>query len=157
MYQVTFTDGTEFTGAEPNESLWDQLPKKPIKSIVYWLNEDLKFIFTDFEEYCHLVERVKILNKADSSQKPIEMLTKAIIMGRVSKRVYQVVFDLKRGSVYQLVAKYGEEYSSQETLGKDGSFLGWHNGKPVNGWLPGILNSGFPGPKLKRIVPNELA
>jgi hypothetical protein len=150
MYQVTFIDGTNFTGGEPNCSLWDQIPKKPIKSITYWLSETCKFFFTDFEEYGHLVERIQVFNQADPSGRPQERVTKAILMGRVGKRVYEVVYDLKRGATYQLVTKYGEEYSNQERLGKDRSFLGWENGKAVLGWRPGILNSES-GPKLKRI------
>ena len=145
MYQVTFIDGTEFTGGEPEQSMWDMLPEKPIKSIVYWLTESEKWRFSDFEEYCHCVERVKGVNSA------IERVTKAIIMARVKERVYQVIFDLKRGITFQLVTPYGKEYSPQERVDDAGRFLGYLNGKPVTGWRNGILDAEYPGPKLKRI------
>jgi hypothetical protein len=144
MYQITFVDGTEFTGGEPEQSMWDMLPNKLIKSIVYWLNEDTKFSFNDFEEYNHCVERVKGVNTG------LEIVSKAIIMGRVGQRVYQVIFDLKRGTVYQTVIPWGQEYSSQEQTNGSGAFIGWVNGKPLSGWRQGILNSEF-GPKLKRL------
>jgi hypothetical protein len=149
MYQVTFVDGEEFVGGEPNNSLWDNLSKKPIKSLIYWLNEDLKFSFSNFEEYNHSVERIKGVNNG------LEVVSKAIIMGRVGKRVYQVIYDLKRGTVHQLVTKYGEEYSHESRYDIEGNFLGWNNGKPLSGWKYGILNADFPGPKLKKIIPEE--
>lgn len=149
MYQVTFVDGSEFTGGEPESSMWDMLPNKPIKSVVYWLREELKYSFTDFEEYGHIVERVQVMKPG---QRPIDMITKAIIMGRVGKRVYQVIFDLKENTVYQLVTAWGEEYSNQVKQDGNGNFAGWENGKPVGGWLHGIIEeNGYPGPKLKRI------
>ena len=147
MYQITFVDGSEFTGGEPNESMWDQLPQKAIKSLVYWLNEDLKFSFSDFEEYNHSVERIAGINN------PLKIVSKALIMGRVGKRVYQVVFDLQTGKVYQLVTKYGEEYSHEAIYNREEQFTGWNNGKPLSGWRQGLLNKGeYPGPKLKRIT-----
>ena len=145
MYQVTFFDGEIFTGGEPDNSMWNKLPNKPIKSIVYWLNEEIKFSFTDFEEYNHCVERVKGVNNG------LEVVSKAIIMGRVNQRVYQVIFDLKRGNIHQLVTKYGEEYSNQEVIDENGRFKNWINGKPLSGWKQGILNADYPGPKLKRL------
>lgn len=148
MYKVVFIDGSEFQGGEPNCSLWDQIPNKPIKSLTCWLNENLKFQFTNFEELCSCVERVQIFNK--STQKSQEMVTKWIIMGRVGQRVYQVVYDLKRGEVYQLIAPWGAEYSNTERIGKDGAFLDWEGGKPISGWLQGILEA-YPGPKLRKI------
>lgn len=63
MYKVTFVDGSEFDGGEPDQSLWDMLPNKTIKSIVYWLKDSDKFHFTDFEEYNHCVERVQGVNQ----------------------------------------------------------------------------------------------
>ena len=148
MYQVIFCDNTEYVGGEPNNSLWNEMPQKPIKSILYWLNEDSKYLFTDFEEYCHVVERSQVFN---GSQKPQETVTKALIMGRVGKRVYQVIYNLKTGKTYQSCLPYGQEYSNQELLSREGEFIGWKNGKPVGGWHQGIIGD-FPGPKLKRII-----
>jgi hypothetical protein len=84
--------------------------------------------------------------------RPQEKITKIIIMGRVAKRVYQVIFDINRGKVYQVNGvPYGQEYSHQEQTDAQGNFLGWLNPKPVGGWRQGILNAPYPGPKLKRI------
>lgn len=143
MYKIKFVDGSVFDGGEPENSLWDKIPVTPIKSIVYWLNEELKFSFTEFEEYCSCVERVKGLNNG------IEMVSKAIIMGRVGQRVYQVVFDLKKGCIYQLVTIWGQEYSNQENIDNEGNFKGWLNAKPLSGWKQGILGG---NPKLKKIT-----
>lgn len=152
MYQVTFIDSTEFTGGEPESSMWDMLPKKPIKSIVYWLHENEKYELSNFEEYCSCIERAVVVNpNGKETGRPIERVTKAIIMGRIKERVYQVVFDLKRGTVYRLVTPWGQEYSNQEQVGQNGEFLRYVNGKPLSGWLQGILNADYPGPKLKRL------
>lgn len=58
-------------------------------------------------------------------------------MGRIGKRVYQVVFDCKTGNITRAVPAYGEEY----------------RGKPLTGWKFGILHEegAYPGPKLRRI------
>ena len=130
MYQVTFIDGEVFTGGEPEHSMWDTLPNKPIKSVTYWLSEEMKWSFSDFEEYNHCVERVKGINS------PIDVITKVIIMARVKARVYQIIYDCKEGTVLQDVKPYGQEY----------------NGRPLTGWRFGQLNPDFPGPKLKRIA-----
>jgi hypothetical protein len=132
MYKVTFEDGTEFDGGEPDISLWDQLPNKPIKSILYWVN-NRKFIFSDFEEYNHCVERVFGVTTN------MQAISRAIIMGRVKKRVYQVIFDFRNKDfvVTRDVKPYGQEY----------------NDKPLTGWKFGILleEDAFPGPKLKEV------
>lgn len=149
MYQVTFIDGTEFTGGEPDSSMWDMLSKTPIKKILYWLHEKEKYELSNFEEYCHCVERCQIVNKA--GDRPMEKITKVIVMGRVAQRVYQVVFDFKRGTTYRLCTPYGEEYSNQERVDADGNFLGYSNAKAIGGWHHGILNAEYPGPKLKKV------
>lgn len=144
MYKVIFEDGTTFDGGTPINSLWSELPNKPIKSVEYWVTDKLHFLFEGFEEYNHCVERVRGVNL------PLDIATKAIIMARIAQRVYQVIFDLKRGTIYQLVVPWGEEYSPQEVV-KDGEFKGWENGKPLSGWRQGLFNTGYPGPKLKKI------
>lgn len=145
MYQVTFEDDTEFTGGEPDSSMWDMLPEKTIKRIVYWLDENIKFDFSNFEEYNHCVERVK------GVANPVDRIEKVIIMARIKQRVYQVIYDVKASTIYQICVPYGEEYSTQG-VSINGSVGKWLNGKPLTGWRPGILNAAFPGPKLKRII-----
>lgn len=131
MYKVTFTDGTEFDGGEPEQSMWDCLPSKPIKSVVYWLKDSPKYSFSDFEEYNHCVERVRGVNTGT------DFISLVIIMGRIKNRVYQMIFDLKTGEIKQDVPKYGEEYK----------------GRPLTGWKFGILyeEENYPGPKLKKL------
>jgi hypothetical protein len=147
MYQVTFIDGTEFAGGEPDQSMWDMLPDKPIQALTYWIKDSDKYHFTDFEEYNHCVERVQGVNGGFQS------ISKVIVMGRVGKRVYEVLFDLTQGRVYQFVAPYGEEYGSKAITNKEGYITGWEAGRPLTGWRFGILPSpeNYPGPKLKRI------
>lgn len=127
MYDVTFEDGSVFHGAEPINSLWDELPNKPIKSISYWVN-DSKFLLENFEEYNHCVERVRGVNVS------MDIVSRAMIMGRIGSRVYQVVFDLRTGAVTRLVVPYGQEYSSQFTMNHA------HEGKPLTGWRIGLFN-----------------
>jgi hypothetical protein len=143
MYTVTFTDGTTFEGGSPNESLWDKIPAKPIRSIEYALTPFLKYLFKDFECYNHCVERVRGVNKG------VEKITKVIIMGMTAKRVYQIMMDDK-GGVYQLVTEIGKEYSPYSKY-LDGKFLGWGNGKPLAGWRPGVPLCDENQPKLTKV------
>lgn len=156
MYKVTFEDGTTFDGGDPINSRWDELPNKPIQSLEYWVTpvkreggmilaeKEIRFRFSDFEEYNHCVERVRGVNNT------IDRINKVIVMGRVKKIVYQIVFDLNEGRLFQMVAPWGQEYSPQVRL-LDGVFAGWENGKPLSGWKFGLLNTGYPGPKLVKL------
>ena len=140
MYKVTFEDGTSFEGGSPSESKWGEIPNLPIKSIEYSLTPFLTYLFSGFESYCHVVERVQGVNKG------LSLISKVIIMGRTKNRVYQIMMD-STGSVFQLVVKDGQEYSPSSKI-IDGKFGGWDNGRPLSGWKVGIVGG---EPKLEKI------
>lgn len=133
MYNIIFDDNTMFEGSNPQESKWQDIPNKPIKSIEYNLTPFLKYIFSNFESYNHIVERVNGINSN------LKIISKVIIMGRSKNRIYQVMFDDK-GNVYRLVVKNGEEYSPTVKI-IDNKFAGWLDGKPTLGWKIGIPNA----------------
>ena len=149
MYQVKFVDDTEFTGGEPENSMWDMLPNKPIKSILYWLNEDDKFLFSDMEEYNHMVEHQTVFQNGQPIRQDI---TRVIVMGRIKQRVYEIIYDIKRGTLQRICVPYGQEYSHEEKRDPQGNFLGWANGFGLKGWKFGVIfqENDYPGPKLKR-------
>ena len=140
MYTVTFSDGTTFQGDTPSDSKWDEIPKKPIKSIVYSLTPFIKYSFSDFDAYNHCVERVRGVNKT------FEKITKVVIMGRTKNRIYQIMMD-DSGGVFQLVVADGKEYSPRSRI-VDGKFAGWDNGKPLGGWIVGIQDG---SPRLEKV------
>lgn len=149
MYKINFLDGTEFIGGEPHDSKWDLIPHKSIKSIEYQLTPFLKYIFSNFESYNHMVERIRGVNNS------IEVITKVIIMGRFKGRVVQVMMD-NHGSVYELNGlKYGEEYSNQVHLTPEGRFNGWKNGRPLTGWREGVYGQVPKREKIKNPPQNE--
>jgi hypothetical protein len=130
MYTITFVDGTTFEGGNPQDSKWDEIPKKPIKSVLYSITPFMQYLFKNFEAYNHCVERVRGVNMSYAA------ITKVIIMGLTKNRVYQIILD-KDGSVYQTVVAYGKEYSPYSKQ-IDGKFAGWDNGKPLTGWVQGV-------------------
>jgi hypothetical protein len=147
MYEVTFTDGTIFKGGQPSNSLWDQMPDKPIRSILYSLTPFLEYKFSGFDSYNHTVERVRGVNTT------LEIINKVIIMGRTQNRVYEIMMDAK-GGVYQLVVENGKEYSPVSKL-EDGKFKGWVNGKPLSGWRHGVQLAPGESPRLELITVKE--
>lgn len=132
MYTVMFSDGSKFEGGSPNDSLWNEIPDKPIVSVSYALTPFITYRFENYESYCHCVERVQGINKN------FKMISKVVIMGKIKGSVHQIIMDSK-GNVYQTVVPYGKEYSSQCKI-VDGKFAGWLNGRALTGWKTGVEN-----------------
>lgn len=141
MYKIIFEDNTVFEGSNPQDSKWSEIENKPIKAMEYNLTPFLKYVFTNFESYNHIVEHMNGINSN------VKRISKVIVMGRSHNRIYQVMFDDK-GNVYRLVVKNGEEYSPIIKL-IDGKFAGWQDGRPTSGWRTGILKS---EPKLEKYI-----
>ena len=73
-------------------------------------------------------------------------------MGRIKQRVYEIIYDIKRGTLQRICVPYGQEYSHEEKRDPQGNFLGWANGFGLKGWKFGVIfqENDYPGPKLKR-------
>jgi hypothetical protein len=63
MYKVYFDQTNEvFNGGSLQNSKWNLMPDKPIKKLVYQL-DDKCVVAENFESYNHLIEHVSFLNK----------------------------------------------------------------------------------------------
>ena len=112
MYTFTFTDNTTFNGGTIHNSLWNQIPHKPISQLIYNLCEKT-FIFKDYQSYNHLIEKVNISGT--------EFITRILIMGKTGEKVDMIIFDLKQKKIFRQTAQFGFEY----------------NNKPAGGWKSG--------------------
>jgi hypothetical protein len=143
-YVITFEDGSTFDGGNPQDSRWDEIPNKLIASLEYSLTPFMKYKFSGFVAYNHLVERVRGVGNS------VDIISKVVIMGMVDNRVYEILLD-RTGGVYQVVTAIGKEYSPESKL-VDGKFGGWVNAKPVTvGWKNGVKGEA----KLEKISTEE--
>ena len=116
MYKVTFNDGSEVIGGEPENSKWDTLPQKPIKSILIELMGQ-KVLLSGFEAYTHVVEHVVGVNVA------LKKISRVLLMGLFKNRSYQVIYDFDKAKVEYLTTREGEELRGKR-IG------GWRVGEP---------------------------
>ena len=115
MYKVIFEDRSEWQGGHYSDSKWLEMPDKAIIRVEYGLTEKV-LVLEGFESYGHIVRREEGVNV---SVNPIPYV---IIMGKWKQKVYQTVYDFKKGKVYTQLVNFGEENQG----GKDTS---WHKGK----------------------------
>lgn len=121
MYTITFTDGEIFIGGGPENSLWNSMPNKSIKSIRYTIPLHYIFQLTDYEAYNHIVEHTLDINNSRN------MITKLIVMGKSQNKVTKVVFDFKFRKLFVQTSTFGEEYQNKPTSGWK---VGLENGQP---------------------------
>lgn len=146
MYKIRFADNSEYTGGEPQDSRWNDMPDKAIESIQYSFL-GIGFIFKGFESYNHILERVVVLsNNPAQAVKPPQRITKIILMARWKSRVYEVIYDLERKRVYQQVEVFGKKYIDKEisVLGRN-----MRIGQATTGWKKGVFDPKA-HPKIKR-------
>lgn len=61
QYKVIFFDDTETISSSFN-SIWNSLPKKPIKKLEYYIN-NRTIVLEGYEAYNHIKEDIMIINK----------------------------------------------------------------------------------------------
>jgi hypothetical protein len=116
MYKIIFIDRSEWMGGEPNNSLWNSMPNKPIKEIKYSLFNQ-SFILNNYDAYNHLAERTSTLDGQQS-------ITKVFLMGKKGNRVDIIVFDLQKKQIYKQTKEFEKEYYGNPTSGwKQGIYL----------------------------------
>ncbi len=117
MYKIKFSDDSEFVGGEPENSLWNEIPKDKTVSSMQYSFLGTGFLLKDFESYNHIVERaVVLLNYAGKVYPPADRITRIIIMAKWQNRVYEVVYDLKMQKAYQQIEFLGREYKNSEGI-----------------------------------------
>src|SRR5580698_7382923 len=100
MYKIQFSDNTEFTGGEPDESLWDKIPEgKSIASLEYSFL-GVSMLLKGFEAYNHVVEHaVVMLNVSGQTYPTTHRISRVILLGKWQNRVYEIIYDLKHKRV----------------------------------------------------------
>jgi len=116
MYVITFTDGTKYKGGNLYESLWNDMPDKPIAEIAYRFPTK-GIVIKGYDSYNHLIDQVYIGSKC--------RFLKVRLMGLEKDLVKVFLYSFADNKVTVHEHKYGEEYE----------------GKPSIGWKKGIGNS----------------
>jgi hypothetical protein len=116
MYTLVFNDGEVFLGGEPENSLWNNMPLKPIRKIEYNLLGHT-VIFEGYESYNHLVEKVQFIHNAKGTR-----ISKIVLMAKKNNIIYSYIFDLLNNRIDTETAEFGKEYY----------------GKPTTGWKEGM-------------------
>lgn len=116
MYQLTFEDNSKFVGGLILlDSKWNDMPPKLIREWEYIIFEK-QFIFSGYEEYNHIIERVNFSNQ--------EIATKVILMGRIGLLVESYLIDLQERKIYKTRNKLGAEYLGKSTTGWKKGIIG---------------------------------
>lgn len=114
IYKVHFEDGEIYHGGNLNKSLWNQIPKKPIKRLEYNLFSK-PIILEGYDSYNHLIEKINIGGK--------EFISKVFLMGRRGNcwsEVYKL--DLNDKSILFYNTDINKEYEGNKCNG-------WKEGK----------------------------
>lgn len=111
MYKVMFVDNTIFNGGNPENSLWNNMPNKPIKKIEYTLLGHT-VTFEGYESYNHLKEKAQFLLQNNEIR-----LSKVILMAKKGNVVYSFIFDYFTKEILTTTSEFGKEYYGKETSG----------------------------------------
>jgi len=125
MYLIRFSDSTIFSGDNPPNSKWNQIPDKPIWEIEYELFGS-KLAVTNYVAYNHLWEQAYI---GGNVQRLVNIdrgvnITKVLLMGKKSSGEVDVYVFTKNRDIQHYVADFGKEF----------------NDRPTTGWKKGITN-----------------
>ena len=115
MYKIIFEDNTIFQGGNPENSLWNKIPNKPIKKIVYKY-KGKTITLEGYSSYCHIVKRGSALIGNFSG------ILEVMLMARTKKESQIYIWDLKNFMFYTATTKIDKEY----------------NGNKVSGWKLGL-------------------
>jgi len=128
MYTITFEDGQVWQGGDMNNSGWNTMPIKLIKSIAYTVGQ-YKLTLEGYEAYNHLIERVQFVLNANKPK-----ITKIILMALKDGMVQKYIFNFTTGKTEFEMAGFGQEYYN----------------KPTTGWRPGEIQD-YPHCNIERL------
>lgn len=120
MYKILFKNNEIFTGGEPENSLWNKIPDKPILSLKYSLF-DKTYLFQGFDKYNHIV-------KSGLTSKGYNGIISIFIMGLYKEEIHQIIFNYFTKIITKKTIKIGKEYNN--------------NFHP--GWKEGIVSNKIP-------------
>ena len=119
MYTIFFEDGTTFGGGEPDNSLWNEMPNKPIKKLIYKLfGKTIEL--ENYEEYNHSVFCNYVLGKNKTFISSVQIKVKYKLLIKIFEFNY-----FKK----QLIVKIEENYGLDKA-GDVGWKLGFKNKIP---------------------------
>lgn len=115
MYLVYLEDNSVFDCGTLHNSKWNEIPDKPITKLVYFIG-GRKITLENYEQYNHLLERTKILNKEG-----LERITKVILLGKKGNKIDRIIFNLIENKIKPEEVDWRKEYYDSPTTG-------WKNG-----------------------------
>lgn len=89
LYTIIFEDSSSFLGGDLNNTKWNEIPPKKIRSLFYCLPNGDCIGLSKYDKYFHMIEAVVDLNGNNRGQKKLEY---AYIMGLKEEdvRVYRI-------------------------------------------------------------------
>lgn len=116
MYTIIFQDGTCFEGGDLQNSLWNQIPDKPIKELYYKIGNNILKL-KGYERYNHLIERASALFVKKSQ------ISGIYILGERKDCVEKFYINLRTNKLEHSFTKFGQECKGRMTPG-------WKQGLP---------------------------
>ena len=116
LFIVLFTDNDIYYGKKTYEECgWKEIPTKPIKKIFFRLPTGDYLILSDYENYYHYVEAVKVISGDNAGKVQIQT---AHILGKRNNRVVEYKINILTGNTE--VRVYDEDNEYIQKLNKDG-------------------------------------
>jgi len=121
LYTIIFEDSTAYLGGDYNNTKWNDIPNKKIRTIFYFLPNGDSIGLTKYDKYYHMIEVVEDLNGINRGIKKIEY---TYIMGLKDDNVKVYRINLcdkgqdKIGNIRVLDYKIDDDFI--KSLNKDG-------------------------------------
>lgn len=121
LYTIIYEDSTAFLGGDYNNTKWNEIPNKKIRSIFYQLPNGDAIGLSKYDKYFHMIEAVEDLNGKNRGIKKLEY---AYIMGLKNDnvRVYRInLCDKEEDKIGNIkVFEYKIDDDFIKSLNKDG-------------------------------------
>jgi hypothetical protein len=98
LYKLIFSDNSIFFGGNLYNTKWNEIPRKQIKELHYFLPNFQPIILKDFERYFHMVEVCCDLN--GNNKIGVEAI---YLMGKKDERVYVFKIDIKQNTIKKIL------------------------------------------------------
>ena len=127
LYQVQFDDGSSYNGGESyKETLWNNMPDKPIKQIAIHLPDENLLVLRGYNEYNHFIEATQDIYGSIKFT-----LRYQYLLGKLGDKVISYRITLFEGKNNRY--KMGDLTRREYERGKE------YKNSPTKGWKKGII------------------
>ena len=108
IYTVIFEDKTIFTGGvDYFTTKWLEIPNKKIKHMFYTLPTHDQLLLAGYEQYYHIVEAIKVINKPSNN---VPTILYTYILGKVGNKINSYRMKHSTGDISRKLFDINDEW-----------------------------------------------